>query len=172
MDNQQKRPIIVNLSWLAGMWEADGSFSLSKNERRKYIQYEPQLQFVNTDFLIITEVIEILRSLQVGYYFLTRIQPKNGYGKKLKYEIRVQGMKRCYKLLHYLIDYIRGSKKQKAQFIFDFISLRLLKPKNQRYGDEEHALYQKYEKYNNELLEFSTTNMLNTWENRTGEDRV
>lgn len=174
MDNQQKRPIAIDLSWLAGMWEADGSFSLNKNKNQtKYIQYEPHLQFVNTDLMIIEEVIRILKELQIGYYFMSRIQPIE-FGKKLKYEIRVQGMKRCGRLLKYLLEYIRGQKKKRAEFIKTFIDLRLSKPKNQRYGDEEHSLYKQYEDYNNRLLEFSTTNMLNTYSNETrvSEDRA
>lgn len=162
MDNQQIRPIAVDLSWLAGMWEADGSFSLSKNYQSKYIQYEPHLQFVNTDLLIIEEVIRILNYLQIGYYFLSRIQ--TGLGTKLRYEIRIQGMKRCSKFLHYVNDYLRGEKKQRAIYIKEFIDLRLSKPKNQRYGEDEHSLYQRYE---SQKPEISTTNTLNTWENRT-----
>ncbi len=167
MDDQQKRPVSIDLSWLAGMWEADGSFSLNKNKNQtKYIQYEPHLQFVNTDLMIIEEVIRILKDLQVGYYFMSRIQPEN-FGKKLKYEIRVQGMKRCGKLIGYLLQYLRGQKKQRAAYIKEYIDLRLSKPKNQRYGDEEHSLFRRYEEYNERLQEFSTTNMSNTYANRT-----
>ena len=169
MDNQQERPLSIDLAWLAGMWEADGSVSLFKNNvKAKYTQYEPLLQFVNTDVLIAQEVMRILRRIGVGYYQFTRIQ--TGLGSKLRHEIRIAGFKRCSTFLRYVATYMVGQKKQRSNLIKKFIDHRLSLPVKAKYGEIEHRLYEEYEKYNESLsAESSTTNMPNT---PMGEDRV
>jgi hypothetical protein len=169
MDNQQERPIAIDLAWLGGAWEADGSFSLNKNNQNgRYIQYEPKAQFVNTDLAIIEAVISILKRLQIGYYLISRIQ--TGLGSKMIHQITIQGMKRTSRFLHYIQPYVRGAKAGKIKFIVEFLDLRLSKTKNQRYTDDEHKLYERYVDYCKSLLESSTTNTLNTILN--SEDRV
>ena len=159
MDNQQERPLIIDLAWLAGMWEADGSFSLSKNANKgKHIQYEPLMQFVNTDIDIAKNVIDILVRIQVGYYQLSRIQ--TGLGTKLKHEIRIAGIKRCTTFLHYILPYLRGQKYKRALLIKQYLDYRLSIPKNTRYSDKEHQLYAEYENYNKSITESPETNML------------
>lgn len=161
MDNQQERPIAIDLAWLGGLWEADGSFSLNRtNINGKITQYEPRCQFVNTDLAIIEAVIEVLKRIQIGYYLVSRIQ--TGLGSKMIHQITIQGMKRTSRFLHYIAPYVRGSKSGRIKFIAEFLTLRLSKPKNQRYGEDEYKLYERYMNYNQSLLESSTTNMLNT----------
>ena len=68
MEDQQKRPIAVDLSWLAGIWEGDGSFGLFSNAlkiKRKdknynYNQYAPYMQFTNTETDFINPVKTVL----------------------------------------------------------------------------------------------------------------
>jgi len=171
MDNQQERPIAIDLAWLGGLWEADGSFSLNKNVAPKgSIQYEPRAQFVNTDIAIIIAVKEILNKLGIGYYLLSRLQ--TGLGTRVIHQISIQGMKRTSKFLGYIAPYVRGAKAGKIEFIQKFLTLRLSKPKNTKYTDEEHTLYQEYLAYDKSLLESSTTNMLDTVFHKDCEDRV
>lgn len=171
MDNQQERPIAVDLAWLGGLWEADGSFGLNKNIAPKgSIQYEPRAQFVNTDVAIIQAVKEILNRLQIGYYLISRIQ--TGLGSRMIHQISIQGMKRTSKFLYYIQPYIRGAKAGKIHYIKSFLDLRLSKPKNQRYTDDEHNLYSAYLAYDRSLLESSTTNMLDAVFHKDCEDRV
>lgn len=162
MDNQQERPLSIDLAWLGGMWEADGSVGLFANKiGTKYTQYEPMLQFVNTDILIAKEVMRILGRIGVGYYQFTRIQ--TGLGTKLRYEIRIAGFKRCSTFLRYMIPYMVGCKKQRSALIKNFIDHRLSLPAKSKYGEVEHRLYDEYVKYNESLdKESSTTNMPDT----------
>lgn len=156
MDNQQARLTERDLAWLAGMWEADGSFGLNKcDQGNGYIQYQVNMQYVNTDTELVIEVISILRKMHVGYYQLARIQPVTTFGTKLKHEIRVQGMKRGYTFLSQIVPYLRGAKKRKAELILEFIKERLSKGKTVKYGPKELAIFDKY------LLEASTTNTSN-----------
>lgn len=162
MDNQQIRLSETDLAWLAGMWEADGSFSLNKSHLGKgYIQYQVNMQYVNTDIELASEVMNILRKMEVGYYQLSRIQ--TGLGTKLKHEIRVQGMKRGNKMLSQLNPYLRGAKKRRAELILEFTNERLSKPATVKYGEREYAIVDRY------MKEISTTNMLDT---QVSEDRV
>ena len=174
MDNQQERleeqrPLAVDLSWLAGVWESDGSFSLFSNEcrmkKKDYIQYTPYLQFVNTDPDMVLEVIKILKKIEVGYYQLWRVNQFND-GKKLKGEIRITGIKRNQRFLTYLNPYLRGLKKKRAETILEFCNERLSKPKCTRYGLPESLIIDKYEKVQKEIkdvfLKSSETNMPDT----------
>jgi hypothetical protein len=152
MDDQQIRLTERDLAWLAGTWEADGSFSLNECiNQSKYTQYQVNMQYVNTDIELAAEVMGILRKMQVGYYQLSRIQ--TGFGTKMKHEVRVSGFKRCDRFLTQLIPYLRGQKKRRAEIILEFIHERLSKPKCTRYGDAERNIADRY------LSEISTTNM-------------
>jgi hypothetical protein len=154
MDNQQIRLTEKDLAWLAGTWEADGSFSLNKSKLgEKYTQYQVNMQYVNTDLELAMEVMSILRKMQVGYYQLSRIQ--TGFGTKLKHEIRIQGMKRGQTFLSQILPYLRGAKKRRAELILEFAKERLSKGKTVQYGEKEFAIFDRY------LLEISTTNTTN-----------
>lgn len=161
IDNQQERLTETDLAWLAGMWEADGSFSLNRiYNNSKLMQYEPRMQYVNTDIKLVHEVMRILKLGNIGYYQISRIQ--TGIGKKIIHMISVQGMKRCATFLRLVLPHVRGAKRQRSQYIQDFVDLRLSKPKNQRYGDAEHKIYEAYDSYNKSVNEeSSTTNMPN-----------
>lgn len=156
MDNQQER--ILENAWLAGLWEGDGSFSMNKCALKgKYIQYQVNIQFVNTDVDLIMEVKNILKKNNVGYYEFGRVQPdQHMKARLLKYEIRIQGYKRCINFLNLVLPHLRGIKKQRAIAIDKFIRYRLSLPKQQRYSDIEHGIYADYLK-----ISSSTTNMPN-----------
>jgi len=177
MDNQQERlqdrPLAVDISWLAGVWEADGSFGLQDNTvrvkkmGRGYTQYAPSCQFTNTDPDIILAVIDVLKRLQIGYYQIWRVN--RGYGsQKLKGQIAVAGIKRDYRFLEYLIPYLRGIKRQRAELIFEFCKERLSKPKGSKYSQKEISIYEKLKSFNDNvenrlnLVKSSETNMPNT----------
>uniref|UniRef100_A0A6H1ZYV8 Homing endonuclease n=1 Tax=viral metagenome TaxID=1070528 RepID=A0A6H1ZYV8_9ZZZZ len=172
MDNQQERleeqPLVIDLSWLAGVWESDGSFSLRSNncrmKKKTYIQHAPLLQFVNTDPDIMLAVINILRRIQVGYYELWRLNEFNG-GKKLKGELRISGIKRNQRLLTYLIPYLKGTKKKRAEVILEYCNERLSKPKYAKYGEQEFEIINKWQATQNEIknifLKSSETNTPN-----------
>lgn len=166
MDNQQER--LLENAWLAGLWEGDGSFSINKCANQgKFIQYQFNIQFVNTDVDLIMEVKNILKKNNIGYYEFGRLNPFNG-GKLLKYEIRIQGFKRCLNFLTLVLPYLRGVKKQRAVAIDKFIRYRLSLPKQQRYSEIEHGMYEDYLK-----ISSSTTNMPNgKYYKNFSEDRV
>lgn len=158
MDNQQERPLAIDISWLAGLWEADGSFCLHKNmlnQRGVRYQIVPQISLTNTDPILIMEAKKVLNRLQVGYYEIWRQQ--DGLGTKLKCDIRLTGMKRVKKFLDYMLPYIRGMKKQRVELILQFCNLRLSQDKLTRYGDREWEIINQFI----ELKESSTTNTLN-----------
>jgi hypothetical protein len=177
MDNQQERledrPLAVDISWLAGAWESDGSFSLQDNTVRVkrmgkgYTQYAPTCQFVNTDPDIILAVINVLKRMGIGYYQIWRVN--QGYGsQKLKGQIAVAGIKRVNNFLDYMLPYLRGIKKQRAKFILEFCKERLSKPMGTKYSDNEKFIYNKLKLFNDDmenrlnLLKSSETNMPNT----------
>lgn len=157
MDNPQIRLSEIDLAWLAGMWEADGSFSLNKcNLGNGYTQYQVNMQYVNTDIELVIAVIEVLKKMQVGYYQLSRINTTQFPNAQMKHELRIQGMKRGYTFLTQILPYLRGKKKRRAELILEFVNERLSKNKTTPYGDVELDIFARY------LTEISTTNMSNT----------
>ena len=163
MDNQQER--LIKLAWLAGAWEADGSFQLNKNNlrRQKTWQLAPACGFTNTDIEFVAEVIGILKSNGLAYHQFNRIQ--TGFGTKIRAEIRVIGIKRVQRFLTLLIPFLKSEKKYEAQLILDFCNLRLSLPKGSNYTDKEYKIYERFLHHQklrkNGKLESPTTNTLN-----------
>jgi hypothetical protein len=148
MDNQQER---VDLAWLAGSWEADGSFSLHdmkwKKDRR---QISPAMTFVNTDKQYVDHIRLVLASLGIGYHVCMREQL--GFGSKPIYQLQLQGMKRCGKILPLLIPMMRGSKKKKAEVMLEFINYRLSTPRDWKYGAVEDKLLDRFSQLSSETI--------------------
>lgn len=138
LGNQQER-LHENLHWLAGMWEAEGWFSMQKGFR-KSDRYSLVLNcgLANTDMEIINMVEKILTENGIAYW--VGKPRKNGLGQKLKRDIVIQGLKRVDRFVSVLLPYLR-TKRQKALLLKKFIEFRKTVPKKHPYGEYEHSIY-------------------------------
>jgi hypothetical protein len=137
MDNQQRR-IEERLCWLGGIIDADGMVTATQRKTKSSIHYKPKINVVNTDLRMINETISILDELHIPHYVQSKKDKKNPH-YKIKYEILTVGIKRCKMLLPVIIPYLIV-KRRRAERLLEFCDLRLSKPYNSKYADEEFRL--------------------------------
>ena len=68
MDNQ----LAVKLSWLAGLWDADGCYTAPRNRVGKAWKIYPEAKVANVNTTIIAKVLEILNEIGVPYWVEAR----------------------------------------------------------------------------------------------------
>jgi len=121
--NQQER--LVNLAWLAGFFEGEGWIGFHTTSNR----ITPGISLINTDFVLIERVSNILKSLNVGFYIQTR---KGGCDENPAHKtakvIEIAGFKRVRSLLTYLLPFLFGRKQQVASLLLEYVERRLALP--------------------------------------------
>lgn len=121
--NQQER--LVSLAWLAGFLEGEGWIGFHVHNNR----ITAAINLINTDFVLIERVSDILKSLNVGFYIQTR---KNGCDGNLAHKtaksLEVAGMKRVRSLLSYILPFMVARKKQVAEIMLEYVERRLSMP--------------------------------------------
>ena len=153
MDNQQERSL-VDLGWLAGVWESEGHFGMHLNStlfRPKYsyshgFRLDPACGFTNSDPKMIEEVSTILRFHGLAFYVE---KPRiHGFGnKKPTQELKIGGLKRVPRFLDVILPYLK-TKRDRALLLKKYIDYRLSKFKNTPYGIYELYLYDELRKLN------------------------
>lgn len=134
--NQQQTVQEVELSWLAGFLEGDGSMQLTmvnspKSAMGKAINV--WVSFDNTDAAVINRIIDILDRYGVGHYdgqkFIKPIYKEDGsyYQSRIKIclFVRISKIQGVLKVLSGLSPYLTGQKKAQAEIIMRFAKNRL-----------------------------------------------
>ena len=101
-----------------------GHTMTSKGHVAKNRRYTPLIGIVNTDKLIVDEVIRILTDNELPFHIYER-GSKNHPTWKNKWEIMINGMKRCRRTADVLIPYLRSAKKDRLIALRDWIDYRL-----------------------------------------------
>ena len=153
MDNQQERSL-VDLGWLAGVWESEGYFGMrlcSTLARPKYsyangFRLDPLCGFTNSDPKMIEELSTILRFYGLAFY--TERPRIHGFSnKKPTQEIKISGLKRTIRILNFILPYLK-TKRKRALLLKKYIDHRLSKFKNSLCGIYELYLYDELRKLN------------------------
>ena len=109
MENQQESSRLIEMSWLAGIIDGEGTITLSViNRKNKPPLVKPKVQIVNTDILIIDKIKEILTKNQYPFW-VTEYQATGNWKKR--YAIEISGMGRIIKFLPYVNEYLVGKKE-------------------------------------------------------------
>jgi len=147
MDNQQAKAM-MEMGWLIGFLEGEGSFMLQKQKYSKQkAVLRPRIHMSSTDFELVEKAGEILKSLNVGSYFHRIKHDTRGWKDQM--ELVVSGIKRCKSLLDQIIPFMTDSRKKKAaETLLSFCELRLSKPHQAVYGIQEYGLGQKLRELN------------------------
>jgi len=121
------------IGWLAGIVDGEGYLGLvwvwqyrgKKSDRRA----QPQLHITNCDEMIILKCQMIMRKISLNPY----IHACKGYGKVRKdsYRIQLKNIAKIYRLLSWIKDDLTGNKKDRAEIIYEFCTLRMNKIHNQ-----------------------------------------
>src|SRR5258708_34306427 len=66
-NNQQERQ--VDIAWLAGIWEGEGTISIVTGSKNRWV---PRVSMINTDFVLIEEVVAVLDRIGIVHYLQVR----------------------------------------------------------------------------------------------------
>lgn len=126
MDNQQATQ--VELAWLAGMLEGDGTLNLrlawcGRKMKRRYVQ--TPIEFTNTDKAIIEHCVMICKKLGVNLHVKHTTQ-LNGpeHKRKVVSTARSHSMAGAMKILPALLPFLVGEKKERARLVLSFVGSR------------------------------------------------
>lgn len=120
----------TNLSWLAGIWEGEGSILLySRPVNEKRIQITPALEITNTDIHIINECRRLLEELNCNFSYMERRSKKTQH--KITYTLRTQNAVYIKNVLENILPYMIGVKKAYGETLLSFVKRRLEKCKEQ-----------------------------------------
>ncbi len=133
-DNQQQTVSDMEIGWLAGFLEGEGSVCLQvhrragRENRIGTIRVTPKVIFTNTDAKIIETAARILQGLGVGRYVChtpargSALAPKAS--RPVTY-IHISGMERVKALLDVMAPCLFGEKRERAVRLLAFINRRL-----------------------------------------------
>jgi hypothetical protein len=128
MDYQQER-LDLDKAWFAGVFEGEGSFSLSVNRRiergKDKIRFFPFCCLTNSDVTMINEIERILMLHEIKYYKAFRGKRHEHY--KNLWHIQIGGMTRCIEFITWILPFIRGEKKLKAEKLLNLCKIRMAK---------------------------------------------
>lgn len=150
MDNQQER-FDIRMSWLAAIIEGEGWVTLIKRlthqkNNKKTVCYTPNIGMTNSDKIIVDEVENLFKSLDLHYRLQTRLGKigSDGILRKTRYEISVASMRDIKILANNILPYMIGEKKNRIRKLFEFFEIREKKGRkgrNSKYGNEEETIY-------------------------------
>lgn len=122
MDNPQVTEI--ELSWLAGIWDGEGTISVRLN--RKIMQISPRLNVVNTNPHIMSRVDDILTRIGVVHYIREKGEGGFGGSNKQCWIICIDTLRGSFIWLQYVKPYLVGKVKQ-AEFLEKFVNSRIFR---------------------------------------------
>ena len=144
MDNQQ-RSIEDRLHWLGGIIDGEGCITAGAGHTKtghgyiyKHRRYVPAIDIVNTDPIIINEIMSILDEVKLPYWANWR-KSKAHPEWKLKCDIMITGMKRCNKAAKKLVKYIIA-KRDRALAMIEWTDKRLAMGQREAYTQEDYDL--------------------------------
>jgi len=141
IDNQQETITQVEIGWLAGIIEGEGSITL--NARKKHWRgwngfgVDMQVYAVNTDAGIIEKVVQICRKMGIEPYIyehapapIPRRKKDGTYcsGKTI-ISVNVNRMGHILTILNHITPHLAGEKKSRAKLIMEFIERRIIRKK-------------------------------------------
>jgi hypothetical protein len=119
--SETTREFSVDLNWLAGIYEAEGDFSLELDNQDR-AQFD--IDLTNSNDKIIQKIILAFRNKRVPYYITNYIKKKNNY--KLHTRIRIRGLLRCQKFIELMRNkWVSPENIKKTELMKEFIDSRL-----------------------------------------------
>lgn len=140
MDNQQAKTAF-DVGWLVGFMEGEGCCTLRKQVyKRQKPTFRPEVMASSTDYELADRAIEIIRKyVDCGIYVYDR--KTSGQTQRV---FKIGGLKRCKKILAFLIPHMTVSRKKKAaQNLLDFCEYRLSLPHGKPYTEKDFRFGQR-----------------------------
>lgn len=141
--NQQERPSEMELGWLAGIIDGEGSLILCCNTTGRSIY--PELRITSTTKVIIEKCEDIIKKFgvkyRVGYY-----KPPQKSERVPSHYISILTAKRMKTVTETILPYLVGKIPQ-ATIILEFCNSRIFLPYGYPYTERELQLYYEIKKY-------------------------
>jgi len=126
MDNPQVTDL--EIAWLAGIWDGEGTISVRKNIRIK--QYSPRVSMVNTNAAMLSKVAQILEGLGIKFHLREKGQGGFDGSSKQCWIISVEHLTGAQNLVSTMMPYLTAKKPQGE------LLLRFVKNSSSLYGTE------------------------------------
>jgi hypothetical protein len=127
IDNPQVTEI--NVAWLAGIWDGEGTISIAKLKTRKNIGLSIKMSVENTSTWMINEICRILKYHNIGYYIYSRSARTKKH--KHAYVVNICKLKDTISFCNLIEKYLI-CKKEQATLVREFAQSRFYTPK--KYG--------------------------------------
>jgi len=125
-DNQQVNTLmnIKKLSWLAGLWEGEGSISVFRNRRENgKMKLSITISIVNTDPTLILEVLKVAKEIGVNFHLFENKHKNPRWATS--YSISCRRLDGCKKFIEAISPHMIGQKKQIAELALMFVKSRI-----------------------------------------------
>lgn len=134
----------VDIGWLAGFLDGEGSLQLFRKHRSKNgartgtIYLSPTVQVVNTD----RGAMEKAHRLMGGHWGTVRV--KRAAGDPLTcWIVRITGIVRCERLLAVLLPHLT-CKRPRAELLLEYATVRKSRSGRSAYGEKEASIYRAF----------------------------
>lgn len=143
MDNQQGKVTDIDIGWLCGMIDGEGSISINVRQptkKRNGFGPTPFVGIYNTDEAALKRCMSILDGMGMPYWIqrprsaqpgnrkvLPEIDGRKIMSRKPQWRLIIAGLKRAGKFLPVVLPYLT-IKQERAQATWDYIRHRMSRP--------------------------------------------
>ena len=126
----------VELAWLAGFVDGDGSIGLKRSKSIKSkggIRYSPLIQITNCDMKLIAEVRFLLGKLNIRHSYWLRDMKKRNLKWRNAGNISIYTWIDSILFLEFILPYLVG-KKEQAEVLIEFCKTRIGGRRHNNFG--------------------------------------
>lgn len=142
MGNQQATDL--EIGWLAGIYDGEGYFGLTRQNTKKTRSVRPDIQLVNCDPDVILKTRTILNKIGINPYIRERVHAKNQQGWSRNYILSISKFAHVKKLIDVIGILLTGEKQLRAALMIKLVESRLTKTRFIQYSEEELGLVNQY----------------------------
>jgi hypothetical protein len=142
MGNQQATDL--EIGWLAGIYDGEGYFGLTRQNSKKVRSIRPDIQLVNCDPDVILKTRRILNLIGINPYIRERIHAKNQEKWSRNYILSISKFVHVKKLIDTIGHLLTGEKQLRAALMIKLVNSRLTKTRFDQYSEEELSLVDQY----------------------------
>ena len=114
----------LELSWLVGLIEGEGCFSLTRGSDSKKKRFKISFNITNSDLVLIQKSKEIIEKIIGEKCKVCKHQVKKGHYRDM-FRVWLYTLGKLQKFITVIYPYLVGGKKLEAQILLQFVERRL-----------------------------------------------
>ncbi len=135
--NRQSAGKNIEVPWLAGITDGDGSIGIHKQPFKGTMTYVPEYSLSTTCEITYQYLENLLNKLEIGHHWgLRKVTNPNW---KNRWVLEIRGFKRVSKILELLQPYLI-TKNKECKLVLEFINSRLKENSKRTYSTQELSL--------------------------------